>query len=411
MRARGRCRSLVRAAIPLLAFCLATGVPSPAPAGPTLRIRDVGVDAGLDPQILSFGIQVRDYDDDGWDDLLLMHHSGPTQLMHNTGGGGFELATRLVDTIHEKKDRHDCAWGDVNQDGMDDIYCTKGAHLGTAMKWNELWMQGPAGTYTDEAAAYGVTDRWGRGRLAAFIDLNHDAYPDLFVGNEYPRHDDKWSPDRTYLNVGGEFFTEVRMGLTREIGARCAQVLDVDGDGWDDLLLCGKIHLFVFLRKGGRFVQNASALGVAPEGARSARIARLDVNDRLDLVVVRQGQLEIQHGRRDGTFGPVRDRWLLRNGTGLAVGDVDGIHGNDILAVQGCVDGVNQPDSLFVNRGSDRGWYRMRLTGDVIGCGDVAAAIDFDRDGKDDFVVMNGRPIQGGKGPDQLLTAGDWTPP
>jgi hypothetical protein len=47
------------------------------------------------------------------------------------------------------------------------------------------------------------------------------------------------------------------------------------------------------------------------------------------------------------------------------------------------------------------------------GCGDTAAAVDMDRDGMDEFVVLNG----GGRGqpldldgPDQVLTLGDWRP-
>ena len=34
-----------------------------------------------------------------------------------------------------------------------------------------------------------VVDMYGRGREATFIDSNHDAYPDLFVGNDFPRSD------------------------------------------------------------------------------------------------------------------------------------------------------------------------------------------------------------------------------
>jgi hypothetical protein len=327
--------------------------------------------------------------------------------MENTGAG-FDAWPPLIDTIHGDTDRHGCAWDDVNLDGLDDIYCTKGAGQGTETKYNELWIQGPEGTFTDLAAEYGVTDPLGRGRLAAFLDLNHDPYPDLFVGNETPRRDGQVAPNRTFVNLGGTAFMEVNVGLTREVGADCVQVVDIDRDGEDDLLLCGRHRLFLFIREEGRFVQRARALGVDSARTDAARIVPLDADDDPDLVLVRNHRVSIRRMLGDGTFSePVAD-WDLRAGEGLAVGDVDGLHGNDVLAVEGCVDGLNVRDSLLVNRGGDAGWDRQRLAANVPGCGDVAASLDFDLDGMDDFLVMNGRPLQGGKGPDQLLTAGTW---
>jgi hypothetical protein len=77
----------------------------------------------------------------------------------------------------------------VNVDCRDDLYCAKGAHGGTVEKWSELWIQRRDGTFVDRARAYGVQDVWGRGRRVAFLHLNRDRYPDLFVGNDTPRRD------------------------------------------------------------------------------------------------------------------------------------------------------------------------------------------------------------------------------
>jgi hypothetical protein len=65
---------------------------------------------------------------------------------------------------------------------------------------------------------------------------------------------------------------------------------------------------------------------------------------------------------------------------------------------------------LFSNRGDGRTWTRVPIPGNLHGCGVAAASIDFDRDGLDDFVVINGAGRRGG-GPDQLLTMGTWQPP
>lgn len=83
-----------------------------------------------------------------------------------------------------RKDRHGCAWADVNQDGLLDFYCSVGANHGKLTdKANELWMQQPGGGFLNKAAAYGVTDPLGPGRQVTFLDVNHDPFCDLYVTN------------------------------------------------------------------------------------------------------------------------------------------------------------------------------------------------------------------------------------
>ena len=66
-------------------------------------------------------------------------------------------------------------------------------------------------------------------------------------------------------------------------------------------------------------------------------------------------------------------------------------------------------ESVEINAGNGRTWTSARVPRDVDGCGDAAATIDFDHDGMDDVVVINGGGRRG-RGPDQLLTMGDWSP-
>jgi hypothetical protein len=406
-------RSFHRPSLTLIMACLLL-VASSAPVGAmVVTVRDVGAQARL-PQAKNGGysIQPRDVNGDGWVDLFVGHHGSGAQLFLNRRVGssttGFRLAFTFVDTIHRRRDRHDCAWGDVDRNGLDDLYCAKGAHGGTVKKWNELWMQQPGGTFVDEAHAYGVEDVWGRGRHVAFLDLNHDAFPDLFVGNDTPRRDGRPTPNRTFVNVHGTSFEQVRWGLTHEVGARSVQVLDFNHDGWDDLLVCGEHDLKLYLRRPGkpRFVDRADNFGLPSMPAVSARIVDLTGDRHGDLVIDQRYRLTIRL-RTHGRFGPAVYRRRLFNGSGFAVGDIDGVTGKDIFAVQGCVEGTNRNDILLLNRRNGRRWLREAVPGGIPGCGRAAATIDFDRDGRSDVVVLNGGG-RFGPGPDQLLTTGAW---
>jgi VCBS repeat protein len=392
-------------------------------AGDAPRVRDLGPLLGLRQHESSYTIVPDDYDHDGWTDFLIGHHgSRPAELFHNDHDArrstGVSVALQLVDTIHDRPDRHGCIMGDPNVDGLTDIFCTKGARQGTAKKWNELWIQGPEGSWTDEAHRWGIEDIWGRGRYPTWIDLNHDRYPDLFVGNDIPRHDNHITPNRTFVNEAGARFREVDMGVTREEGGWCDQSVDVNHDGWDDLLVCGRYELYLYVREGDHFVRENVAYDVPTTQTEVARIEDVSGDGVLDLVMVHPRSLEVRLGDANGRFSDLVYVQPLGHGHGLAIGDIDGRNGPDIYAVEGCVQRVNVDDVLLLNGGDGRTWTQAGLpalpAGELAGCGDTADTLDFDRDGKDDFIVLNGggtsQPLDL-DGPDQFLTMGDWRPP
>jgi FG-GAP-like repeat/FG-GAP repeat len=414
-----RARSWVGLGVALLT--LAVAVPVRGEQTPT--VRDVGPMVGFRRHESSYTVAVADVNGDGWDDVLIGHHgSRPAELFKNQPSGdttlGFEPVMRLVDTIHGRPDRHGCIFGDPNVDGLLDILCMKGAQQGSAKKWNEVWILGPAGTWTDEAHAWGIEDVWGRGRHPMWIDLNHDRYPDLFLGNDEPRQDDHATPNRTYVNVHGERMRQVDLGVTKQDGSMCEQVLDVNGDGWDDLLLCGDEQLLLYLRDGNRFVQANARYGIPRTPfANGVWMGDLSGDGVRDLVIVHLDGLQIYLGGANGRFGAPIYEHPLAHGHGLAVGDVNGDGAPDVYAVDGCAQRVNASDVLLLNGGDGRTWRQLALPplppGELAGCGDTAAMVDFDRDGAQDVVVLNGggndQPLDL-DGPDQLLTLGDWRP-
>jgi FG-GAP-like repeat len=380
-----------------------------SPVGASARVRDIGSSLGLPTSTTSWDVVTGDLTGDGVPDLVVSYHDRITFYANQT-----DALVAIFSDSAEGEDPHGCAAADVDGNGLADVYCTRGAGSGSIAKRNRLWVQQSPGVFVDEAEGFGVPDSYGRGRRAVFLDINHDPYPDLFVGNRYPRRDAYLSPNRTFLNEGGTHFVEARSAITREHGAECVQAVDFDGDGWQDLLVCGQRRVFLYRNEPGaggrRFIDVSRRIfGRRLSGVVSARFADFDRDGRLDLALVRRHSFRILHRLDDGTVGHALLDSPLSAGTWVAVANIDGRSGPDALLVQGCIGDVNVDDVLILNDGHGRRFSRASVPPATEGCGDVAAAIDVDRDGMDEVVVLNGRPPSR-PGPVQVLTMGSLLP-
>ena len=249
-----------RALVGVIAAGVAVGfVSAPAPAaGPVWVAQDVIVGSGLAASTETWEAVPVDFDNDGDQDVWIGYHDQGGKLWRNNGSGTY---VQVVTAAWPKKnlekkipDRHDCAWADVDQNGLVDSYCAAGRGTNNPVKYgrdNELWLQQTPGQFTDVGTAWGIGDLCGRSHYVAFLDADGDPYPDLFVGNADPRvvsGDPCDNPAnglpseqmKLLLDGGGSGFTEApASGISGYGGARCAVVNDYNGDGWDDLFVCG----------------------------------------------------------------------------------------------------------------------------------------------------------------------------
>ncbi len=385
--------------------------------GPSpVRFHDVGLALGLPRHTHSFDLDAGPVDGDGIDDLVMSTH-GRVEVFLNRQPG---LESAFVE---DTGDLHACALGRADADDRTDIYCTRGASNGNEWGNNALWVQQPDGSFVNQAGAYGVTDPLGRGRHPTFVDLDHRRGIDLFVGNENPRSDDNQSLNRTFLHAQTAAYVDAQIGMRADIGSLCAQAVDQDANGWDDLLVCGgaglatvgwhpsqnRLHLFRNVRRpdGGRWlVDVASRLQIALDGVKGARLAHLDGDGLIDLVVVKRTSVSVWPGTAGGGFGLPVFREDLQAGHSVAIADLDGRLGLDMFVVQACGGPrhVNLEDRLYLDVGPGWTWERARLPTGIAGCGDIAEALDVDGDGIDDIVVGNG--LWSAEGPVQVLTSG-----
>jgi hypothetical protein len=363
--------------------------------------------------IATQGAYAYDYNKDGLTDVLIEPHNEPggLRLYRNIGNGRFVqvfagLFVSRSPTGQLRLDHHGCAWGDVNHDGLPDLYCSLGANKGTLTdKANELWMQQAAGGFVNQAAAFGVTDPTGPGRDVTFIDVNHDAYPDLYVTNNY-RSDGLPAPNHLYINQGGKSFRDAtEYGVDVQLGGlpgnqSCAQAIDYNKDGWQDLFVCGHNGVKLYRNQGGTsFKDVTTAAGIAAGAWRDAVMADMNHDGWLDIAGLNgtATQFRVQLGRPDGTFGPPTAIRTLGAGRSVAVGDTNGDGALDVYIVQG----GSYPDLLLLNNGSGTSYSNATIPQITTGDGQSVTAFDYKQDGITDFLVLHG--YESTKGPVELL--------
>ncbi len=216
------------------------------------RFVDVTREVGLLTDEAYFGLGVRffDADDDGDDDLYVANDSLRNAYFVNRGDGTFVEASILAGVAYNEQGDEQAgmgvAVGDYNRDGRLDLAVTNFSHDHDTLYRNE-----GQGLFTDVSYVAGIgtpsylTLGWG----IAFLDLDQDAWEDLFVshGHVYPQVDLKElgtrfrQPNALFRNRGDGTFEPVEdragPGLRLVKSSRALAPLDIDDDGDLDLLL------------------------------------------------------------------------------------------------------------------------------------------------------------------------------
>ena len=319
-----------------------------------------------------------DYDLDGDLDLYLVQAGalpgfeaeGPlTNILYRNDGGLHFTDVTDAAGVGDAGYGMGCVMPDIDGDGDQDLF---------VFNWGEnvMYRNDGDGTFTDVTRAAGLQDA-GYGGTASFADFDADGDLDLFLGNYvtfridehkpcvHPPlersycHPDVYpaQPDRFYRNEGNGRFTEVsrEVGITRIDGKALGAVIsDVDGDGDLDLFVANDSspnHLY----------RNDSTPG---------RLRFTDISDAANISYD-------QAGRTQGSMG-------------VDFGDIDNDLDFDLIVTNF----MWETNALYVNDGT--GMFEdecmRRGIGQVsyLDFGWGTRFFDFDHDGDQDLLVVNG---------------------
>jgi Tfp pilus assembly protein PilF len=308
------------------------------------RSLDVTAKTALTLPAGATGAAVGDFDNDGWLDLFVIGSDARGYLLRNAAGAKFEDVTAKSGTTDVRGARK-ALFVDVDHDGDLDLLLVGGAR-------NLVYRNNLDGTFTEVAESMGLAGRSPTHDIA-FADFDDDGHIDLVTATD--------AGVTLYRNTGARRFEDVTpaSGLPSTGGFGSVLVGDYDNNGTFDLFLThpGSGAPELWRNDGtGKFTRDARSAtlgGLATAADLRAEFVDVDNDGWLDLIAVgtpKAGQRGAYLLRNDGT-GKFIDRSsvlpALRGGASVVPADVDNDGDMDVLI------GDERGIRLLANEGSN----------------------------------------------------------
>lgn len=243
---------------------------------------------GIMPQVASMGasVSIVDFDRDGWPDIYVTNSAEGSKnaLYRNQHDGTFKDVAEQLGVANVNQPGTGVSmgaiWGDYDNDGYEDLLL---------IKWGrpELFHNDGGHGFTRATEQAGLP-KWINANTAVWFDYDGDGLLDFFIGGYYPENVDLWHlsttkimPDsfeyaknggRKYLfhNLGNGRFEEVsaKLGINSRRWALAASAADLRGTGHQDLFIANDYGVSeLYLNDGNKFLEagEETGIGFAPK--------------------------------------------------------------------------------------------------------------------------------------------------
>jgi hypothetical protein len=244
--------------------------------------------APIMPEVASMGasVSIVDYDRDGWPDIYVVdsREGGKNALYHNLRDGTFKDVAQELGIADVNRPgtgvSMGAVWGDYDNDGYEDLLL---------IKWGrpELYHNDQGRGFTRVSEQAGLPS-WINANTAIWFDYDGDGLLDFFIGGYYSEDIDLWhltttkimpesfeyakNGGRKYLfhNLGNGRFEEVseKLGINSRRWALAAGAADLRGTGHPDLFIANDYGVSeLYFNDGMRFheVGEQTGIGFAPK--------------------------------------------------------------------------------------------------------------------------------------------------
>lgn len=260
------------------------------PPDTSIQFTDVTAFAGVTYTGESHGAAWGDVNGDGLVDLWTTNHNSLPTLYINQGNGTFQEDTSFSPVTNT--DTHGSAFADFDNDGDKDLVVVTGSNFGQGTDPNQLYVN-ENGVFTDRATELGVDYGFARGRTPLWLDYDNDGKLDLIVSSLL-RSDGQGLP--TIFRQTDNGFEEVKEETGFDIlGSRYSLLSDLDQDGRMEVLVNGldgnfNNGLTIFDTGNTPFTNVTSS--VLPDTLRARDIVIADFNGDLrpDIFATRDGR-------------------------------------------------------------------------------------------------------------------------